>query len=332
MLAPISEVGYEDDDFLFFARDSLARYEGFLEELAVDSGHAVVLDKRGALIVAIHRDDVEVIRREYNFRNSLDLPVHWLTGTEAREIEPLLSPRVSAAMSIPDDYQVDNRAVVSALAAACRNLGVEIHEHCPVDAIDVQGGRCAGVVAGDETHAADVTIVASGAWSGQIGGIPDDCIPRVRPVKGQLCELRMDPISRLSRVVRAPDAYLIPKPDGRLLVGATQEEMGFDLSATAGPIMRLIEHAWDAVPAVYDFELSGIEVGLRPGSRDSLPLIGETRLDGLVIATGHFRHGILLAPLTADLVATGLREGFDGRTAAFSPSRFTTGQKSGTQG
>ena len=168
MLAPISEVGYEDDDFLFFARESLARYEGFLEELAVDSGQTVELDKRGALIVAIHRDDVEVIRREYDFRNSLELPVHWLTGTEAREIEPLLSPRVTAAMSIPDDYQVDNRALVSALAAACRNLGVEIREHCPVEAIDVQGGGCAGVVADGGAHCADVTILAAGAWSSQM--------------------------------------------------------------------------------------------------------------------------------------------------------------------
>jgi glycine oxidase len=322
MLAPISEVGFEDEDFLVLGRDSLARYPSWLDELAADAGVRVELDTRGALIVGMHRDDVEAIRREYNFRDSLGLPVAWLNGSDARDIEPLLSPRVIAAMSIPDDHQVDSREVVEALARACRALGVDIREHAPVDAVDVAAGRCAGVVTEEGRFAADVTVLAAGAWSGRIGGLPDDCLPRVRPVKGQMVELRMDSSSPLSRVVRAPDAYLIPKPDGRLLVGATQEEMGFDVTPTAGPVMRLIEHAWEAVPIVYELELARVDVGLRPGSRDNLPLIGPSQIDGLVMATGHFRHGILLAPVTADLVAAGVRNGFGAATAAFSPTRF----------
>ncbi|MCH7549154.1 MAG: glycine oxidase ThiO, partial [Candidatus Krumholzibacteriota bacterium] len=267
ILAPVSEVGFEDEDFLVLARESLARYPGFLDELAEDSGQRIALDTRGALIVALDRDDVEVIRREHDFRRSLGLSVHWLSGSEARDIEPLLSPRVVAAMSIPDDSQVDNRDVLDALALACRNLGVTIKEHCPVSAIEIEGGRCVGVVAGDAFERADVTIVAAGAWSAKIGGIPDNCSPPVRPVKGQIVELKMEPSNPLTRVVRAPDVYLIPKGDGRLLLGATQEEMGFDTSVTAGPVMRLIEHAWEAVPNVYELELVGVDVGLRPGSR-----------------------------------------------------------------
>jgi len=333
MLAPISEVGFEDEDFLLLAQESLARYPSFLDEVAEDGGHRVALDTRGALIVALDRDDVESIRREYNFRYSLDLPVHWLGGSDARDIEPLLSSRVVAAMSIPDDAQVDNREVVAALDAACRALGVEIRENSAVESVETSAGRCTGVVANGNTHEADVVIVAAGAWSAHIGGIPESCVPPVRPVKGQIVELRMDPDNPVTRVVRAPDVYILPKGDGRLLLGATQEEMGFDFTVTAGPVMRLIERAWEAMPLVYELELENVGVGLRPGSRDNLPVIGQTELPGLVMATGHFRHGILLAPLTADLVAQGLRDGFASQRAAFSPARFAQKRnRSGTQG
>ena len=141
-------------------------------------------------------------------------------------------------------------------------------------------------------------------------------------MKGQIVELRMDPASPVTRVIRAPDVYILPKGDGRVLLGATQEEMGFERTVTAGPVMRLIERAWEAVPMVYELELEGVGVGLRPGSRDNLPVIGETTLPGLVMATGHFRHGILLAPVTADMVAAGMRNGFGSQHAAFSPTRF----------
>ncbi len=323
MLAPVSEYGFEDDAFFELAVRSHDRYPQFLVELELDAGTRVPLNTRGTLMVGVDRDDAEAIRRLYRFRESKGLAVSWLTGSEAREEEPLLSPRVSAAMWIPDDWEVDNRALVRALAAAVRAREGRVHENTPVEALDVRAGRVAGVVAGGRTHPADVVVLAAGAWSGVIEAVPEALRPPVRPVKGQVVSLRRTGDCPLERVVRTPDCYLVPKADGRLIVGATQEEMGFDLDPTAGGVLRLLEHAWEAVPAIFDLPIDAIETGLRPASRDHLPVIGPGGLDGLVVATGHYRHGILLAPATSDAVCEGIiGGGFDPALSPFSPSRF----------
>jgi glycine oxidase len=323
MLAPVSEFGFENEDFLDFGQRSMELFPRFLDELATDGGRSIPLDTRGTLTVGFHRDDTERIRRIYNFREHKGLPVQWMTGSEARELEPLLSPNATSAMWIPEDHQIDNREVVDALKEALLGAGGDLVENCEITSIWNTDGRCNGVVAKDETYPAGTTIVAAGCWSGRLGGIPDELLPRVRPVKGQIVSLRTDSTYEFARVIRAPDAYLLPKGDGRVLIGATEEEMGFDTTPTAGPVMRLIERAWEAVPSIYDLPIESIDAGLRPGTRDHEPLIGESGMDGLVFATGHYRHGILLAPVTAyavrDLVV-------DGKTsdwlAPFAPSRF----------
>lgn len=299
MLAPHAEVGFEEEDFLRMGLESLREYPRFLQELEADTGHRIRLDERGTLIVGFDRDDSERMRRLYEFRRGLELPVDWLAGSEARDIEPLLSPRVTSAIWLPDDGQVNNRAVLEALREAFVTCGGDLRENCPVTAIHCDGDRARGVEASGETHGASAVVVAAGCWSGGIKGIPEALRPPVRPVKGQLVSLRMNGDTALGRAVRAPDVYLLPKDDGRLLVGASQEEMGFDDQPTAGPVLRLLQRGWEAVPFIYDLPLENVDVGLRPGSRDNEPIIGAAPIPGLYYATGHHRHGILLAPLTA---------------------------------
>jgi glycine oxidase len=324
MLAPITEAGHGhgDDAMVAFARASLARYPSFVAELQDDADSPISLDTRGTLIAAIDRDDAESIRRAFDFRRSLGLPVEWLAGARAREIEPLLTPRTSAAMWIPDDHQIDTRALLTALVRACTHRGVEMREAVSAERILVRGGAVAGVATSVGNVEADVVVIAAGAWSGLIDGLPSDSIPPVRPVKGQIVRLRGDGFA-LAHVVRTPRVYLLPKPDGTVVVGATQEERGFDLRPSAGGVKDLLEHAWEVVPATYELAFEGVEVGLRPASRDHLPIIGSTGVRGLIVATGHFRSGILLAPATADAIVEGVANGrFRDEVAAFSPERF----------
>lgn len=326
MLAPHSEVGFEEEEFLALGIESLNLFPRFLGEIEEDTGTRIALDGRGTLIVGFHRDDTERIRRLYEFREHLGLPVKWLPGAAGREIEPLLSPKISAAIWLPDDGQINNRDLIDALKVALVARGGRIEEHTPVEAVVVENGAAKGVrTLHDGKIAASSVVLAAGCWSGHVDGISDTLKPPVRPVKGQIVALRTTDEFKFEHVVRAPDVYLLPKDDGRLLVGATQEEMGFDVTPTAGPVMRLLERGWEAIPAIYDLPIDSIDVGLRPGSRDNEPLIGPTEIGGLYYATGHHRHGILLAPATAYAIRDIVLEGAAPEMVApFHPSRFLT--------
>jgi glycine oxidase len=325
MLAPTAETGYGagDEALTRFARASLARYPSFAAELEHDADLPVAVETRATLLVALDRDDAESIRRAYEFRRSLGLPVEWLPGAEAREVEPLLAPRAGAAMRIPDDRQVDARALVAALARACAHRGVTIREGSAVERVNLRDGAVVGVRFGDVDVDADVVVMAAGAWSGAIDGIPAGAVAPVRPVKGQIVRLRATNGFALAHVIRTPRVYVLAKPDGAVLVGATQEEVGFDARPSAGAVKDLLEHAWEVLPATYELAFEAVEVGFRPAARDHLPIIGATGVRGLVVATGHFRSGILLAPATADAVVAGIAQGrFGDEVAAFSPARF----------
>jgi glycine oxidase len=329
MLAPLSEVGFEEHDFLKLGRESLRRYPEFLDELKQDSSIEVPLDTRGTLIIGLDRDDKERLRRLHIFREQLDLPVEWLSGTRAREIEPLISPRAGSAIWIPDDHQVDNRLMVKALRTAFEKCGGRLHEHCAVKSVRIHGGRLTGVDTDNGAFDASAAVIAAGCWSKQIEGIPAELRPPVRPVKGQILTLRMDSSCPLAHVVRAPDVYLLPKDDGRLILGASEEEMGFDTSITAGPVYRLLERGWEAIPSIYDLVIEGIEAGLRPGSRDHDPIVGESAVEGLYYATGHYRHGILLAPITGYELCSLILEGASSELfEPFKPARFGPARRS----
>jgi glycine oxidase len=156
-----------------------------------------------------------------------------------------------------------------------------------------------GMVVNDKEIAVSNLVIAAGAWSKQIEGIPENVLPPVRPVKGQILSLHMQGETKITHAVRGRDVYLVPKADGRLIIGASNEEMGFDTNPTAGEIYRLLERAWETVPGIYEYPIEEIQVGLRPGSLDHEPIIGDSEIEGLYFATGHYRNGILLTPITA---------------------------------
>ncbi len=326
MLAPAAEIQFEEAELYRLGRESLRRWPAFARELEAASGLDVGYRDEGTLVVADDRDAAEVLRRLYRFQQAHDVPVEWLTGHEALEIEPFLSPKLAAAVYSPEDHQVDNRRVVEALRTAVeRKPTATLREGVTVRAVE-PGERPAVVTDDGERIEASVVVLAAGAWIRGIGGL--EPAPPVRPVKGQMLSLRMDRPFELRHVVRGSDAYLAPKADGRLVIGATSEEMGFDTRVTAGGLYRLLEGAVEVVPGIEELEVIETWAGVRPASRDHAPLLGPTGAPGVVLATGHYRHGILLTPVTADELAISLDTALDGGEvetsewlAPFSPQR-----------
>jgi len=228
----------------------------------------------------------------------------------------------------PDDVQVEPRALVQALAAAAMERGVKIVEGATVNAIESEGGQPRAVTGQldgrDFSVTCEAAVVAAGSWSST--GIESPASKfGIRPVKGQTLRLRGPNIAR--HVLRTPDIYVIPRENNEIMLGATMEEQGFDDSPTAGGVMDLLRHAWHVLPGIYEHEFLDVSVGFRPTSRDHLPVIG-TMDDGVFVATGHFRHGILLAPITGQLLADLIIDGTQSSLLdSFSPDRFRTASK-----
>ena len=325
MLAPAAEIGFEELDLYALGRESLARWPAFARRLEAASGLEVGYRDEGTLVVADDRDSARALRRLYQFQREHGAPVEWLSGDQATEVEPMLSPRLPCAVWAPDDHQVDNRAVLEALRIALERAGGEIRERTP--ARRVEPGPRPRVVFEGGVLEAEAVVVAAGTSSASLGLEP---APPIRVVKGQALALRLDPERGLDlgHVVRGPDAYLVPKSDGRLVVGATSEDGVTDGMVTAGGLYRLLEGAVEIVPGVEEMELIETWAGHRPAARDHGPLLGQSE-KGVFYATGHYRHGVLLAPITAQAVALEVDAFLDGRVeteplvAPFSPTRFS---------
>jgi glycine oxidase len=324
MLAAAAEMQFEEPDLYAFSRESLRRWPGFARDLEADAGTSVGYRDEGTLIVAVDRDDAEALRRVYRFQREEGAPVSWLAPAEALDLEPFLSPKIAGAVHSPEDHQVDNRALMAALWQAlppcALRAGVE------VATIEPDAERPAVRTASGERIEARVIVLAAGAWVRQITGLPTP-LP-IRPVKGQLLALEMVPPFELRHVVRGPRGYLVPKADGRLAVGATAEEMGFDTRVTGGGVYRLLDAAVEMVPGVEELPLVATFAGLRPAARDHLPVLGFGAAPGVALAVGHYRHGVLQAPITADEVAKVVATRLAGRDETsdwltpFSPVRF----------
>jgi glycine oxidase len=324
MLAPVAEVEFGDAGarILDLGLRSAELWPAFAAELEAVAGVDVGLLRTGSLLLARDEDDARELERQLAYRQSLRLPVERLLSSQAREREHALAPTVRLALEVPDDHSVDPRLVLGALAHACVAAGVQVREHSPVERVDVEGlnvaspGRVVGVtLAGGERIAAEHLVIAAGPWSGTIDGLPEHARVPVRPVKGQILRLR-DPSGAglLQRVLRFRGGYLVPRADGRYVLGATVEERGFAELPTAGGVYELLRFAQELVPGVAELEIEELAVGFRPGTPDNSPIVGRGALDGLVWATGHYRNGILLAPLTAELVL----EALTGATAGVS--------------
>jgi glycine oxidase len=305
MLAACAEAEPGEDALVRLGRESQARWPAFAAELEQVAGMDVGLRSEGTLVLALTADDQARLNHQLVFQQKLGLPLQWISPAETRRREPHLAGKLAGAVFSPEDTQVDNRKLAAALRVAAESAGASIHEHRPVSAISSHAGRVDGVVLADGSKiTADVVVLAAGAWSRSIAGLPPDLRPPVRPIKGQMLALRMDAVAPLlNHVVWAPGAYLVPRRDGRLIIGATVEEKGYDTALTAGGLLTLLEAAWRAVPAVEELPIDEMWVGHRPGSRDDAPILGGGPLGGLIYATGHHRNGILLTPITADAIA-----------------------------
>jgi glycine oxidase len=324
MLAAAVETEPGEEILLGLTLESQRQWPDFARELETATGMSVGYRDEGTVVVALNRDDAEQLRFTYDFQKRLGLDIEWLSGAAARQREPHLRPGIPGAVLSPNDHQVENRALAAALAAAAKQAGAIIHEHCPVHEIETVGDQVRGVVTANGRMPADVVVLAAGAWSRDIGGIPAAYVPPVRPIKGQMLALRMDPAAPLLRhVIWLPRGYLVPRLDGRLVIGATVEERGFDDSVTAGGLLALIEGAWRAVPAIEELPVIETWVGFRPGSRDDAPMLGPSGIEGLVVATGHHRNGILLTPVTAQSISRYILTGqLAENLRPFSPERF----------
>jgi len=325
MLAATVETEPGEEKLLSLTLASQRLWPDFTRELEAASGIEIGYRGEGTLVVALNRDDAETLRHSYEFQKGLGLELDWISAYEARRREPHLKPGLTAAVFCANDHQVDNRCLALALAEACRRARVEIHEHRPVRELILKGGRAAGIVTEAGEDRADLVVLAAGAWSRQIGGIPAARMPPVRPIKGQMMALQMDPAAPLIRhVVWAPHSYIVPRNDGRLIVGGTVEERGFDARLTAGGLLALLDGAWRAVPAIEELPIHETWVGFRPGSRDDAPMLGPSGIDGLAIATGHHRNGILLTPVSAQVMSEFVLTGRLSELAQpFSPERFS---------
>jgi glycine oxidase len=326
MLAAAVETEPGEETLLSLTLESQRLWPDFASGLETASGVSVEYRGEGTIVVALNRDDAATLRHSYEFQKGLGLDLHWLNAAQAREREPHLKPGIAAAVWSPRDHQVENRLLGRALAAAARNAGVELVENCAVREITVENGRATGVITERGEDRADIVVLAAGAWSREIGGIPSAHRPPVRPIKGQMMALQMDPAAPLIRhVVWLPRGYLVPRLDGRLVIGGTVEERGFDERLTAGGLLALLDGAWRAIPTIEELPIAETWVGFRPGSRDDAPMLGPSGIDRLIVATGHHRNGILLTPVTAAVVSSYILSGrLPDIALPFSPERFLT--------
>lgn len=325
MLAPVGEATWGEERLLRAALASHRAWPGFADELGELTGVDPGLSRGGALHVALDADEATELRRRHDLMISLELEAEWLRGRECRELEPGLGPAVFGGVHAPHEAGVDPSALVRALQAACELAGVDVR--CGARAAEAlwDGDAIAGVRAEDGVeHRAARTVLAAGAWSGEAGWLPESARPPVRPVKGQILTLRGPRSEQVAgRIVVTERVYLVPRADGRLIAGATVEEMGFDTRVTAGGVHELLREAYRALPNVAELELERAVAGLRPGTPDNAPIVGPGTVEGLVLATGHFRNGVLLAPLTAGGVAALLcDEAISAELAVADPSRF----------
>lgn len=328
MIAPITEMHYGEGELLKLNLASARRYPALVEELREATGHDVGYRTCGTLFTAFDSDDNAAVGELHQFALENGLAVERLRARECRQLEPMLAPSVRGGMLVASDHQLDPRALLAALLAAATDAGVDIHRDRVAEVLH-GADRVSGVrLRSGEVVSSGAVVIAAGAWSGAIEGIPDEFRPPIRPVKGQLLRMRRPLAGEfLTRTVRGlvqgQPIYLVPRADGRLIVGATSEEQGFDGRVTAEAVYTLLRDARLLVPGITECEFVEVSTAFRPGTPDNAPLIGRYGPEGLIWATGHYRHGVLLTPITAETITAVLRgEVVPAEADPFTPDRF----------
>jgi glycine oxidase len=338
MLTPIAEAAYAEREVFALGQESLRRYPEFIAELERATGRPAGFRSGGTLQVAYDSDDLAVLDELRALQDSFGVTTRQLTARQCREAEPMLDPSIRGGMLTTGDGSVDPRLLATALLQAATAAGAR---HVPLRAAEIltSGGRAAGAAMADGSQlAAGAVVLAAGWQSGTLAGLPAGVAPPVRPVKGQILRLYSTaatsaaglPPGLLQRtvrgIVRGSSVYLVPRDSGELVIGATQEELGADTTVTAGGLWELLRDARTLIPGITELAFGDVVAGLRPGTPDNAPVLGPSGLPGLVLATGHFRAGVLLAPVTADTIAHYLLTGEpDPLWPAFAPTRFRPG-------
>jgi glycine oxidase len=318
MLAPFSEE-LPDPAMLAFCRAALAAYPAFVDELHERSGVDARFRRAGTIHVALDEAQLAVLSARAPTYRANGGEVSVLDRAATHEREPLLARDLAGALLVANEAQVDNRRLGRALIAACERLGVRF-ERVEGVVLEADARRVRGLRTARGFAAAPVVVNAAGAWAGALAGVPAAAQVPVRPVAGEMLALAV-PAGALRALVWLGHRYLVPRDDGRLLVGATVEERGFDARVTAGGVRDLLSAALAAAPALASFALVETWAGLRPGSHDGRPYLGPTALEGYLLATGHYRNGILLAPATGRALASLIVDGEAAELAPFAPTR-----------
>jgi glycine oxidase len=335
MLTPVAEAAYAEKELFRLGRESLLRYPAFAAELTELTGEPTGFRQCGTLQVAYDSSDLAVLDELYILQETFGVPARRLTARECRAAEPMLDPSVRGGLLAANDGSVDPRLLSRALLAAAEAAGAVLVRQSVAE-LQIAAGRAAGALLADGTQVRARWVVLAAGWqSSTIAGIPAGVTPPVRPVKGQILRLRSTPatlaaglppglLARTVRgIVRGSSVYLVPRQSGELVIGATQEELGADTRVTAGGVWELLRDARTIVPGITELELVEAAAGLRPGTPDNAPVLGPSQLPGLVLATGHFRSGVLLAPVTADIITDYLdTERLPDAALPFVPQRF----------
>jgi len=324
MLLPQVEADAEDDFFKLACR-SRDLYPAFAAALREETGVDVELDTTGTLYLALNEHDQEEIEKRYRWQTRAGLAVELLNAAAARELEPCISQSALGALLFQNDIQVENRRLLSALANSVDSLGIDVLTETTVESLEIELNRVGGVQTSRGPIACNVIVIAVGTWSSFLlrsSVLPD---PAIQPVRGQMICLESKP--QLTRhVLYSPRGYLVPRQDGCLLAGSTSENAGFAKRITAGGISSILQNTLEISPAIATLPVVDTWAGLRPRPADGLPVLGACgEIDGLIYATGHYRNGILLAPLTAELITEAIVAGVTSPLLApFSPDRFSS--------
>jgi glycine oxidase len=323
MLAPQAEAN-RAHEFFYLTCQSRDLYPEFAMALLNETGIDIELETTGTLYLAFTSQDTDELERRYEWQTRAGLPIEKLNATEVRKLEPAIGEEVRGALKFPLDSQVENRRLISALASACERLGVRMETGTAVTSLKIQRNRVTGVETSRGFIAAEFVVIASGAWSSLL--VSDKALPnpRIKPVRGQMLCLEATP--QLARhVIYSPRGYLVPRRDGRLLAGSTTEQAGFEKRVTAAGIHSILSAAMEISPRIASLPMTDSWAGLRPRAADTLPVLGPcAEIAGLCYATGHYRNGILLAPITGELIATAIVDKtFPSALKIFSPDRFS---------
>jgi glycine oxidase len=322
ILAPQVEAD-RPDDFFELASASRDLYPAFARALQDETGIDVQLEQTGTLYVGFTEDDEHEMRRRFDWQTRAGLRIEWLSGEDSRQLEPNISPHLRCALRFPDDWQVENRRLTEALVKANQKLGVQLIANCEIRSVRIENQRVTGIESETTSTEAANVVIAAGAWTSEIEtSETNSSAVQIEPVRGQmLCFQIGPPLSR--HVIYSSRGYLVPRRNGCLLAGSTSERVGFDKRVTEQGAVSIKSMAFEIAPGLESAAIVDSWAGFRPHAPDDLPVLGPAAdIDGLFYATGHYRNGILLAPITAEIIAEAVTNRKSSLLESFSPNRF----------